>query len=113
MTYLIPNWITSESWQAFEESRKRIKAPLTQYAGKLILVELCKLKSSGENPQDCLDQSIRNGWRDVFPVKDKGLRSVSAGVSATQELLREQAEHAKMATKPPAKLLAMVGKGSA
>jgi hypothetical protein len=72
---MIPLWITPESWQAFEEMRKKIKAPLTMYASKLIVSELCKLKASGDNPQDCLDQSIRNGWRDVFPVRDKQLKT--------------------------------------
>jgi hypothetical protein len=66
-----PLWITSESWQAFHEMRKKIKAPLTAYAEKLIVVELCRLKSAKEDPQACLDQSIRNGWRDVFPLRDK------------------------------------------
>ena len=71
---MTPTWVTQESWDAFVAMRKLIKAPLTIYAGKLIVSELCKLKASGESPQDCLDQSIRNGWRDVFPVRDKQLK---------------------------------------
>jgi hypothetical protein len=71
---MIPAWISPESWDAFVEMRKKIKAPLTIYAGNLIIRELVKLKSSGEDPQACLDQSIRNGWRDVFPLRDKALR---------------------------------------
>lgn len=54
--------------------RKTIRAPITGYAQTLLMRELCKLKASGENPQDCLDQSTRNSWRDVYPLKDKGLR---------------------------------------
>jgi hypothetical protein len=72
---MIPTWITPESWQAFEEMRKKTcKAPLTIYAAKLVVMELVRLKGAGEDPQACLDQSIRNGWRDVFPVRDKALR---------------------------------------
>jgi hypothetical protein len=69
-----PVWITLESWEAFHECRRKLKAPLTCYAEKLVVIELCKLKTSGEDPQACLDQSIVNGWRDVFPLRDKGLK---------------------------------------
>ena len=65
-------WIDADSWTAFIEMRRKIKAPLTPYAEKLIMRELCKLKAAGHDPQACLDQSIMLGWRDVFPVRDKG-----------------------------------------
>jgi len=67
------SWIDPASWQAFCEMRKKLRAPLTPYAEKLIMRELVKLKASGNDPQACLDQSIMLGWRDVFPVRDKGL----------------------------------------
>ena len=66
-------WIDRESWHAFCEMRRKIKAPLTPYAEKLIIRELVKLKTAGHDPQACLDQSIMNSWRDVFPLRDKGL----------------------------------------
>jgi hypothetical protein len=65
-------WIDPDSWTAFVEMRRKIRAPLTPYAEKLIIRELCKLKAAGNDPQACLDQSIMLGWRDVFPVRDKG-----------------------------------------
>ena len=72
---MIPSFISEDSWQAFEESRRKTcKAPLTIYAAKLIIRELVRLKGAGHDPQECLDQSIRNGWRDVFPLRDKALR---------------------------------------
>jgi hypothetical protein len=66
-------FIEPESWEAFKEMRKKIRAPLTYYAETLIARELVKLKASGQDPQACLDQSIMNGWRDVFPLRDKGI----------------------------------------
>ena len=51
-------WIDPASWQAFIEMRRKLKAPLTPYAEKLIMRELVKLKASGNDPQACLDQSI-------------------------------------------------------
>lgn len=103
---MIPVWITPESWDAFEEMRKKIKAPLTIYASKLIIRELCKLKAMGEDPQECLDQSIRNGWRDVYPLKDKGCKG--APVVQSREWLEEQEQARKAAVKPPAEILRMV-----
>lgn len=96
-----PEWISPESWEAFHESRRKIRAPLTAYAERLIIIELVKLKAAREDPQACLDQSIRLGWRDVFPVRDKGLQQTSTG-----ELARIKAQEA-VATKPPAAVLAL------
>ena len=76
-----PQWISPESWAAFVDMRRKIKAPLTDYAEKLVIAELVKLKSARQDPQACLDQSIMLGWRDVFPVRDKGL-SVSPTIEA-------------------------------
>mgnify|MGYP000010410038 FL=1 len=84
-----PLWITPESWEAFHVMRRTIKAPLTPYAEKLVVLELCKLKAAKEDPQACLDQSILNGWRDVFPVRDKGVRS---SAPSNQDFERYKAE---------------------
>ena len=97
-----PAWIDPESWEAFHDMRKRIKAPLTAYAEKLIVVELVKLKSQGHDPQACLDQSIRNSWRDVFPPRDKGLSA--SGVAAADAELRRMDEQAARSVAPPPKL---------
>lgn len=83
-------WIDPESWDAFREMRKKIKAPLTPYAEKLILRELVKLKIAGHDPQNCLDQSIANSWRDVFPLRDKGLSVSASSVDETKAYLDSQ-----------------------
>ena len=77
-------WIDPESWQAFIEMRRKIKAPLTSYAEKLVVRELVKLKSAGHDPQACLDQSIMLGWRDVFPVRQKDLAAKQGSEKAQQ-----------------------------
>ncbi len=84
------DWIDPESWEAFREMRKKIKAPLTPYAEKLILRELVKLKQAGHDPQCCLDQSICNCWRDVFPLRDKGLQKGSTTIDETRAYLESQ-----------------------
>lgn len=49
--------------------RKQVKRPLTSYAAKLVLEKLAQLHASGEDINACLEQSIRNGWMDVFPLR--------------------------------------------
>jgi hypothetical protein len=83
-------WISAESWQAFIEMRRRIRAPLTPYAEKLIHRELVRLKSLGHDPQACLDQSIMLAWRDVFPVRERCAGMVGRGTGEV-ERLRERA----------------------
>lgn len=65
-----PDWIPAETWKAFEEHRKKLRKPMTDKARSLIVAELEKLRHAAD-PGALLDQSIRNGWQDVFPLKDK------------------------------------------
>lgn len=57
------------TWLAFVEMRKKSRKPFTDHARDLIIIELQKLKDSGEDPVLVVEQSIRNGWLDVFPVR--------------------------------------------
>lgn len=64
----------SDDWDtafaAFIEMRKKIKKPPTEYAIKLIKKELNKIAMNDEALQiEILNQSIRNCWQDVFPLK--------------------------------------------
>lgn len=56
-------------WLAFAEMRKKIRKPMTDHAGELIRRELRKLKEQGDDPIEVLEQSIRNSWQDVYPLK--------------------------------------------
>jgi phage replication O-like protein O len=84
---IIPTWIFDENWKAFVEMRKKKKAPLTEYAIKLICKKLEQFKNNGENPNDILDQSILNSWTDVYTLKkyknNKGNNSNSLKVQST------------------------------
>ena len=66
----VPEWVPAEPWASFVAMRRAAKAPFTVRAADLILIELTKLKDAGEPPGDVLDQSTRNGWRDVFKIKE-------------------------------------------
>ena len=65
----VPDWVPADAWAGFVENRKKIRHPLTSRAAKLVLAELVRLKASGHPPGAVLDQSTRNGWRDVFELR--------------------------------------------
>lgn len=67
-----PEYVQAESWSGFVDMRRRERHPLTPRAAQLVIKELDKLRDAGEDPNDVLDQSTRNGWRDVFPIKRNG-----------------------------------------
>ena len=67
--YIIPEWIDKETWDAFLEVRKKMKAASTDYALSCIIKDLEKFKSLGDDPNEVLKKSITNSWKGVFPLK--------------------------------------------
>jgi phage replication O-like protein O len=67
--YTLPDWINKNTWDSFLEMRKSIKKPATEKAIVLIIKTLSLLKESGDNPNEVLEKSIINNWRDVYPLK--------------------------------------------
>ena len=67
--FTLPFWIPPQTWEGFEEMRKKVKAPLTDYARRLIVKQLGNLHKEGYPPVKVLNQSIVNSWRDVYPLK--------------------------------------------
>src|SRR6476660_6138248 len=65
----VPDWVPAESWTGFVEMRKRSRKPFTSRAVQLIVQKLEKLRANGESVAEILDQSTRNEWQDVFPLK--------------------------------------------
>jgi hypothetical protein len=51
--------------------KKTIKRPATDFALLLVVKELYALKDAGQDPLACLNQSIVNGWADVYALKEK------------------------------------------
>ncbi|MGV8059793.1 MAG: hypothetical protein AB2L12_17505 [Smithellaceae bacterium] len=71
--FVLPGWISVETWKAFLEVRKKKKAAGTDYALKLIVLELEKIKKEyGHDPIEVLNKSIKSGWSDVYPLKTSG-----------------------------------------
>ncbi len=66
-----PEWLPIQTWNAFLESRKKLKAPATEEAARRLVGELGKLRTKGHSPEAVLNESIMRGWRGVFPLKDQ------------------------------------------
>lgn len=69
--FSLPGWVPENEWVAFEESRKRLRKPMTDRARSLVIIELAKLRDAGHDPVAVLAQSVRKGWLDVFPLRDR------------------------------------------
>ncbi len=76
----IPSWIDKPTWEAFVEMRKSMKAPLTAFAGKLVIAKLVTLSNdNGSGMELILQQSIANNWKGVFPLKGETYGSGNLG----------------------------------
>jgi uncharacterized protein YdaU (DUF1376 family) len=59
-------------WLSFVEIRKKKKGrPFSEHAGELIRRRLQRFKDDGEDPVEILENTIRNGWMDVYSLKGK------------------------------------------
>jgi len=65
----IPNFIDKKNLEDFIENRKAIKKPVTKNVMKRLLLQLDKLQQEGQDVNECINQSIINGYLGVFPVK--------------------------------------------
>jgi len=70
--YSLPDFIDQDTWDAFEEMRKKIGKPMTDRAKKMIVNEAVRLnQKTGDDINAIIDQSTRNNWQDVYTLKDK------------------------------------------
>lgn len=60
----------------FVKMRQRIRKPLTNYALTLLTKRLDKMTDSADAKIDMLNQSIVNGWQDVYELKNQTRKEV-------------------------------------
>jgi len=65
----IPDWIPKDEWSDWVAMRQDTKHPLTPTAFKRAVSRLSQLVADGCEAAAVLNQSTRNGWRDLFPVR--------------------------------------------
>lgn len=65
----IPDEIEADLVEKFILDRKARKQPMTDQAIKIFVTKLVDLKASGQDIEACINNSILNGWKSVFPIK--------------------------------------------
>lgn len=82
-SFVLPDWVPQQAWADFESVRMRMgkSIPFTDAARAGIVRKLDKLRAEGHDVVEMLEQSTRNGWRDVFPVKGGSARVSSGSLS--------------------------------
>jgi hypothetical protein len=68
---VLPDWLPLEAWHAFLDMRKKIKKPATDYAQTLLIKKLTAFRADDKDPGVILNQSIMNGWQDLYAPKDQ------------------------------------------
>ena len=69
--FILPSDIDPELWHDYLEMRQRIRKPATNRAQWLIVGKLANLQAAGHDTRKVIQQSIRNGWQDVFPIRSE------------------------------------------
>lgn len=75
----LPAWLPIEAWTAFLDMRKKIKKPATEYAQKLLIKKLAAFYANDLDPGVILNQSIVNGWQDLYAPKEPSTARVTFG----------------------------------
>jgi hypothetical protein len=70
VSFSLPLWVHTDTWQDFEAHRGKLRKPMTDRARRDIIAKLDGLRAKGQDPEAMLAQSIRKGWQDVFEVRD-------------------------------------------
>lgn len=73
-----------EAFRDFREHRRKLRKPMTTKAEEMIIADLDKLaKGDAVAAVKILEQSIKNGWQGVFPLKeDKPQRGTAERMAA-------------------------------
>lgn len=66
---MIPDWIPAEPWNEFLAMRKKKKKPLSDYAIKLAIGKLKKLKEAGQDLTAVINESIFCQWDSFYAIK--------------------------------------------
>ena len=83
----------AEALKAFEEHRKKMRKPMTDYAKKLLIGKLQKLAATEAEQVAIINQSIENGWQGIFPLggdKGRGSRSAADMAEGVKQKLRDR-----------------------
>ena len=67
----LPPWVPTEAWDAWEDMRRRLRKPLTDYARDLAVKRLDDLRGEGWDPERIINLAIESGWLKFWPPHDE------------------------------------------
>lgn len=67
---VVPDFISKDIWEEFLDHRKSIRSPMSEIAQKKAFKVLEKLKEEGQDVEKVVNNSIVNGWKGLFPIKE-------------------------------------------
>ena len=67
----LPEWIDCELWDYFMILRGKKNKSLTAKGALLLLEKLDGFRAEGQDPDEVLKQTIREGWQGVFSLKEE------------------------------------------
>lgn len=81
-----------KAYREFIKMRKQMKSPMTDRAIALLINKLDKMTTDKEMQISILNQSILNGWKSVYPLKDDSLTKRQDNTSSNifTEMAREE-----------------------
>ena len=90
----VPDDLLNDAILAFIDFRKKIKAPMTDHAVDLTIKKLNGMTNDNDEKIRILNQSIMNGWKGVFPLKETDQRQVRGNTGNFYDEMKEWAnEH--------------------
>jgi len=66
----LPAWVDPERWDQFVVLRGAKGKPVTASGARLMLDRLRGFRDGGHDPNEILDQTVREGWQGVFPIRE-------------------------------------------
>jgi hypothetical protein len=79
--FVLPDWVDSEAWKNYDEMRRKMQSkwPWLDTTRKLAIKELERLRTSGNDPAEVLNQAALKGWRGLFAVNNGGNNGANHG----------------------------------
>ena len=85
LSVVLPDFIPAKAWQGYVQMRKKVP---TEYAVELIIKQLEKMHSEGQDVGAVLDQSTANSWTSLYPLKPQ--QGTQSGKFNAGKYIRDQ-----------------------
>lgn len=84
-----------QTFRSFIKHREAIGDRMTEYAAKLMIGKLEKMSADNNERIMILEESIMNGWKGIFPLKEGQKKNGRGGMAAFDELERRLADESR------------------